>query len=96
MVQISCMSVHLLQPLRLIRGDERSEEFVEVAAEHGVDPAALAIRFCLAKPFVTSVIIGATTMAQLKTDIAAAELAWTAELDAAVDAVHLWRGNPCP
>ena len=37
MVQISCMSVHLLQPLRLVRGDERSEDFVEVAAEHGVD-----------------------------------------------------------
>ncbi|MBB5753424.1 aldo/keto reductase [Prosthecomicrobium pneumaticum] len=72
------------------------DRYLEVAAEHGVDPAALAIRFCLAKPFVTSVIIGATTMAQLTTDIAAAEIAWTPELDAAVDAVHQWRGNPCP
>ncbi|MGG2476054.1 hypothetical protein ACNVD4_11860, partial [Rhizobium sp. BR5] len=31
----------------------------------------LAIAFCLTRPFMASVIIGATTMEQLKVDIAA-------------------------
>jgi aryl-alcohol dehydrogenase-like predicted oxidoreductase len=34
----------------------------------------MAIAFCLTKPFMTSVIIGATTMDQLKVDIDAAEV----------------------
>ena len=37
----------------------------------------MAIAFCLTKPFMTSVIIGATTMDQLKTDIAAADVKLT-------------------
>ena len=38
------------------------------------------IAFCLTKPFMTSVIIGATTMEQLKTDIAAADVTLSAEV----------------
>ena len=34
----------------------------------------MAIAFCLTKPFMTSVIIGATTMEQLKVNIAAADV----------------------
>jgi aryl-alcohol dehydrogenase-like predicted oxidoreductase len=34
----------------------------------------MAIAFCLTKPFMTSVIIGATTMEQLRTNIAAANV----------------------
>ena len=34
----------------------------------------MAIALCLTKPFMTSVIIGATTMDQLKTNIAAADI----------------------
>ncbi len=45
--------------------------YLDVAHEHGLDIAQMAIAFSLSRPFVTAVIIGATTIEQLKTDIAA-------------------------
>ena len=51
-----------------------------LAAAHGLDVCQMAIAFCLTKPFVTSVIIGATTMEQLRTDVAAAGLTLSQEV----------------
>lgn len=48
--------------------------YIELAEKHGLDVCQMAIAFCLTKPFMTSVIIGATTMEQLKTNIAAADV----------------------
>jgi aryl-alcohol dehydrogenase-like predicted oxidoreductase len=48
--------------------------YIEVAGKHGLDPAQMALAYCLTRPFMTSVIIGATTMDQLKTDISAKDL----------------------
>ena len=45
----------------------------------------MAIAFCLTKPFMTSVIIGATSMEQLKADIAAADLRLEEEV---MDGIH--------
>ena len=41
-------------------------------------------------------IIGATSMAQLKTNIDAFDLDWTDELEKAVNAIHVAQPNPCP
>ncbi len=48
--------------------------YIELAKQYGLDVNQMAIAFCLTKPFMTSVIIGATTMEQLKADIAAADV----------------------
>ncbi len=48
--------------------------YMALADKHGLDVCQMAIAFCLTKPFMTSVIIGATTMEQLKLDIAAADV----------------------
>jgi aryl-alcohol dehydrogenase-like predicted oxidoreductase len=72
------------------------QSYLDLAASYGIDPAAFAYRFVDSKPFVTSTLIGASTMAQLKTDIDAFDLDWTAEMDAAVDALHNRQPNPCP
>lgn len=48
--------------------------YIELANTHGLDVNQMAIAFCLTKPFMTSVIIGATNMDQLKTNIDAAEV----------------------
>lgn len=48
--------------------------YIELAEKHGLDVCQMAIAFCLTKPFMTSVIIGATTLDQLKVNIAAADL----------------------
>ena len=45
---------------------------------------------------MTSVIIGATTMEQLKTDVAAAELKLADDVLEDIEQIHLDTPNPCP
>lgn len=59
-----------LQPLQ----EAPTRAYVELARAHGIDPSALAIAFCLTRPFMASVIIGATSIEQLKVNIDAADL----------------------
>ncbi len=75
---------------------EAFDRYLAVARDFGIDPATFAVAFTLSKPFLTSSIIGATSLAQLDKALAAADVAWTAEMDAAVDAAHQLVGNPCP
>ena len=72
------------------------DSYLELADEHGVDPAHLAIKFCDTRHFMCSTIIGATSMEQLKTCIDAFDMDWTDELENAVDALHKAQPNPCP
>ncbi len=73
-----------LQPLQ----EAPVKAYLELAAAHGVDPAHLAIAFCLTRPFMASAIIGATTMDQLKTDIAAADVVLSEEVLKGIAAIH--------
>ena len=54
----------------------------------------MAIGFVLSRPFVTAAIIGATTMDQLKTNIAAADVAMTDDILGDIARVH--RAFPAP
>ncbi|MBO0129285.1 aldo/keto reductase [Agrobacterium burrii] len=62
--------------------------YLELAAQHGLDPAQLAIAFCLTRPFMASAIIGATTNEQLKVDIAAADVKLSEEVLKGIAAIH--------
>lgn len=79
-----------LQPLQ----EAPVKAYVEIAAKHGLDPSAMAIAFCLTRPFMASAIIGATTMEQLKIDLSAADLTLSAEVLAEIEGVH--RQYPMP
>ncbi|MDH5692496.1 MAG: aldo/keto reductase [Gammaproteobacteria bacterium] len=46
------------------------ERYIVLAKTHSLDPCQMAIAFVASRPFVSSVLIGATNMSQLKTDIA--------------------------
>jgi aryl-alcohol dehydrogenase-like predicted oxidoreductase len=70
--------------------------YLDLARGWGLDPAQMAVAFATSRPFTTSTIIGATTVAQLKTNIDAADLAISPELEAEIDAIHLRHTNPCP
>ncbi len=72
------------------------DSYVDFARANGLDPAALALRFVDTRPFVTSTIIGATSMTQLKADLAAFDLPWTETLEAEMRRLHLEQPNPCP
>ncbi|HEV7719141.1 MAG TPA: aldo/keto reductase [Arsenicitalea sp.] len=65
-----------------------TRSYMEVARNNGLDIAQMAIAFCLTRPFMTSTIIGATTMEQLKTDIAAAELTLSEKVMDDIHGVH--------
>ena len=70
--------------------------YLNVAEQFEVDVAQLSIAFATSRPFVTSTILGATKMDQLKINVAAADLVITEEMEAAINAVHLLHTNPCP
>lgn len=70
--------------------------YVQLAREHGLDPAQMALAFVTAQPFVTSNIIGATDLKQLQTNLASADLVLGDELLAAIDAIHQQQPNPAP
>jgi aryl-alcohol dehydrogenase-like predicted oxidoreductase len=72
------------------------EEYVALANKHGLDPAQMALAFINRQPFVTSNIIGATTMAQLRSDIESAQLALSDEVLAGIEAIHQRHPNPAP
>lgn len=56
------------------------ERYVNVAKKHGLDPAAMAIAFAASRSFVTSTIIGATTLEQLAVDIEAGNITLSQEV----------------
>jgi aryl-alcohol dehydrogenase-like predicted oxidoreductase len=70
--------------------------YVALARRHGLDPAQMAIAFAVSRPFATSTIIGATTKAQLKSDIDAAGLRLSSDVLADIEQIHLDMPNPCP
>ena len=71
-------------------------QYVALARELGIDPAQLAIAFVNSRPFTTSTIIGATSMAHLKTNIGSVDVTITPEIEERIDAIHLRNANPCP
>lgn len=70
--------------------------YIALAAELGVRPEVLALKFCDTRPFVTSTTIGATTMEQLQICVDAFDMVWTDAISARVDALHEAQPNPCP
>lgn len=70
------------------QSEAATKEYQALAAGHGLDPAQMAIAFAMTRPFVTSVIIGATSTAQLANAIGARDLTLSPELLAEIDAIH--------
>jgi len=71
-------------------------EYVELARRHGLDPAQMALAFVHAQPFVVSTIIGATTMPQLRSNIASLDLKLGREVSEGIEAIHRRYTIPCP
>ncbi len=70
------------------------DRYVDIADRHGLDRCQMALAFCTARPFMDSVIIGATTMAQLEVCIGAADLRLSEEVLGEIAAVHRVYPNP--
>ncbi|WP_078083904.1 NADP(H)-dependent aldo-keto reductase [Microbulbifer mangrovi] len=78
------------------RAVSATTQYVNLARESGLDPAQMALAFVTQQPFVTSNIIGATTMAQLESNIASADIELAADQLAAIEDIHSQTPNPAP
>jgi len=70
--------------------------YVAIADKHGFDPAQMALAFIRQQAFVTSTIIGATSMAQLISNIASHELTLSEACLHDLEQAHKAHPNPCP
>lgn len=73
-----------------------TEAYVGLAKQHGLDPAQMALAYINSREFVTSTIIGATSMDQLRLNIASAGLELSAEVLEAIESIHQQHPNPSP
>ncbi|VTQ28959.1 putative oxidoreductase [Pseudomonas aeruginosa] len=56
----------------------------------------MALAYVTSRPFVTSNIIGATSLEQLETNLGSVDLRLDEELLAGIDAIHREQPNPAP
>lgn len=75
---------------------EAARKYTALAKEHGISPAQMAIAFVEQSPFVTSCIIGATNLEQLKENINATDLKLSDELKSEIDAIEDQHPFPAP
>ncbi len=73
-----------------------TEAYVALACEHGLDPAQMALAYVSSRPFLTSSIVGATSMAQLQSNLASAELDLSEDVINGIEAIHQGQPNPAP
>ena len=73
-----------------------ADAYVDIARRHGLDPAQMALSFVNDRPFLGANIIGATTMEQLKADIASIDVELSEAVMKEIEAVHRANPNPCP
>ncbi|MDA7742448.1 aldo/keto reductase [Francisellaceae bacterium] len=74
--------------------DAPVQAYIDIANKHNMDVCQMAIAFTIRKPYMTSSIIGATSMAQLKNNIAAIDLNLSDEVLQEIEAVR--RQYPVP
>jgi aryl-alcohol dehydrogenase-like predicted oxidoreductase len=75
---------------------EAVAEYVEIAKRHNLSPTQLAIAFVRSRWFVTSTIIGATTLAQLQENIDSINVSLDEAVLAEIEAIHDKIPNPAP
>tara|TARA_Y100000816_G_scaffold273725_1_gene240337 strand:- start:233 stop:1165 length:933 start_codon:yes stop_codon:yes gene_type:complete len=72
------------------------DAYYEIAKKYKLDLAQMSIKFLEIQSFVTSVIIGATTMEQLKTNIESVNIILTDEIIHEINEIQKYYPNPCP
>lgn len=78
------------------QSDSAAAQYVALARRHGLDPAQMALAWVTRQPFVTSSIIGATTVEQLEMDLASVDLDLSEEIVKEIEAIHAGQPNPSP
>ncbi|MBK8625751.1 MAG: aldo/keto reductase [Saprospiraceae bacterium] len=78
------------------KSHEATAKYMQIADDAGITPAQMALSFVNDRPFVTSNIIGATNMSQLRENISSIEIILSTDVLAAIDRIHAEISNPAP
>ncbi|MBO1923374.1 NADP(H)-dependent aldo-keto reductase [Thiomicrorhabdus sp. 6S3-12] len=78
------------------QADAATKAYVELAQQHGLSAAQMALSYINSRPFVTANIIGATTMEQLKENIESIDLELSDEVLAGIEQIHQRYTYPSP
>ena len=73
---------------------EATKRYLKIAEDHNLSLAQMALAFVTQQPFVTITIIGATSLEQLKENIASIDVSLSTDLLEAIEAVHQELPNP--
>jgi len=71
-------------------------EYFKVSQKYNLNLAQMSLKFCEIQPFMTSVIIGATTMEQLKINIESVNVDLSEKIIKEINEVQKIYPNPCP
>jgi len=77
------------------RGEVAIEKYFNLAKKYNILPSTFANSFVNGRPFVTSNIIGATSISQLKENIDSIDVVLDDEILREIESVHLFDPNPC-
>jgi len=78
------------------QGIKATEGYVTLARNHHLDPAQMALSFIYSRPFVTSTIIGATNIEQLRNNISSIHIDLPESVIQEIHEIHQQYPNPCP
>ena len=81
---------------RTVNSEKAIEEYWNLAKTFNLNLAQMSIKFCEIQPFLTSVIIGATTLEQLKTNIDSVNVNLNKEIIKKIGEIQKRYPNPCP
>ena len=76
--------------------EDAVEKYYKVSKKYNINFAQMSLKFCEIQPFMTSVIIGATTMEQLKENIESVNINLTEEIIKNLNDIQKIYPNPCP
>ncbi len=76
--------------------DKVVEEYFKISKKYDLDISQMSIKFCEVQDFMTSVIIGATTMEQLKTNIESVKVKLDENVIKEINEIQKIYPNPCP
>lgn len=78
------------------RGKKATLSYVKIAQKYGYNPAQMALSYINSRPFLTSNIIGATNLDQLKSNIESVKVELNRDALREIEDVHISNPNPCP
>lgn len=72
------------------------ESYIKIATQHNLTPTQLALAFVNSRPFLTSNIVGATNLTQLKENIGTSEIVLSKKVIEEIEIIHAAISNPAP